>query len=155
MDCVAVDGDGDSFEGRGLAEALDQNEDCGRLRIEKSGFVADDDVVEEDVDVGNLEGVEGCDECRGQRCLISALSQHLQDTPDLHDFGHANACWGSSSFIWLLSLLRWTIGATELHTAEEPRSLLMDRNHALCRWRISLLISTLTSSGVGLESGTV
>ena len=67
MDGVAVDGDGDTFHGRRLAQALYQNEDSWRLSIEKASFVADDDVVEEDVDVGDFERVEGRHKGVGKR----------------------------------------------------------------------------------------
>ena len=58
---VAVDHDGDAFRDCRLTEALNQDKDGRRLRIEEPSLVADDDMVEHDVNVGHLERVERCD----------------------------------------------------------------------------------------------
>jgi hypothetical protein len=59
MDCEAVDEDRKSFLGGCLAEALHEDEDDGRLGVKEACVVAHHDVVEQDVDVGNLVGVKG------------------------------------------------------------------------------------------------
>ena len=54
MDCEAVDDDREALGSRCLAEALHQNENCRCLRVEKTRVVAEHDIVEHDVDVGDF-----------------------------------------------------------------------------------------------------
>ena len=99
MNRVAVHHHGNAFLGGRLAQALDEDEDGGRLRVKKPGFVADHHMVEHDVNVGDLVGVEGRDEGVGQRCLVATLHQQLQYAADLHYARHAEA------LAWLLLIL--------------------------------------------------
>jgi len=59
MDCEAVNEDRESFLGGSLAEALHEHEDDGRLGVKQTCVVTHNYVVQQDVDVGNLVGVEG------------------------------------------------------------------------------------------------
>ena len=91
MNCVAIHHHWDAFLGGRLAQSLNENEHSGRLRVEEPGFVANHHMVEHDVNVWDLVGVERSDESVGQRCLIATLDQQLQNAADLHDAGHAEA----------------------------------------------------------------
>ena len=53
--------------------------------------MADNHMVEHDVNIWDLVRVEGSDESVGQQCLIATLDQQLQNAADLHDAGHAEA----------------------------------------------------------------
>ena len=58
VDSETVDEDGVAFLGSGLAEALEQDEDAGGLRVVQSGIVAAHDVVQENVYVGHFVRVK-------------------------------------------------------------------------------------------------
>ena len=76
--------DWESILGRPLAEAFEQDEDGWCLFFIKSGIVAHDDVVQDDVDVWNFMTVEWCDEGIS-RCIEVPLGDHqLNDIADLN-----------------------------------------------------------------------
>ena len=60
MNRVAVDDDWKALLCCHLAEALQEDKDGGRLCIVEAGIVADNDVVEEDIDVWHLVRVKWC-----------------------------------------------------------------------------------------------
>lgn len=60
MDCEAVDDDRKTLRSRCLAEALHQNDDGRCLRVEKTRVVAEHDIVEHDIDVGDFVRVKRC-----------------------------------------------------------------------------------------------
>ena len=49
--------------------------------------MAHDNVVEQNVDVGNLMRLERCNQCVGVRDLIALRRNELQDEADLDNFG--------------------------------------------------------------------
>ena len=63
MDSEAVDDDRESFLCSRLAEAFHKNEDSRRLSFMKTRILAQNHIVEADVDVGNFVRMEGCDHC--------------------------------------------------------------------------------------------
>ena len=58
VDSVAVNDDWEAFLSSGLAEALHENEDYRGLCVVQTSVMANHNVVEQDVDVGDLSRVE-------------------------------------------------------------------------------------------------
>ena len=77
MDSVAVDHDRDAFLSSSLAKALYEDEHSRRLCVKEASFMTNHDMVEHDVNVGNLVRMERSDESVGHRCLITTLDEQL------------------------------------------------------------------------------
>ena len=63
VDREAVDDDREPFLRGGLAEPFHKNENSRCLSFMQARILAQNHIVEEDVDVGNFVRMEGCDHC--------------------------------------------------------------------------------------------
>ena len=95
VDCEAINENRVSLLCGRLAEALEEDEDAGRLRVVQPGVVAADDVVEQDVDVGRLVRVERCDDLVRVRDDVTLGCHQLEDEADLNDLGLVEGRGGS------------------------------------------------------------
>ena len=103
--------DWESILGRPLAEAFEQDEDGWCLFFIKSGIVAHDDVVQDDVDVWNFMAVEWCYE-GVSRCIEVPLGDHQLN--DIADLNRLFLVW-SELVVQLALRILWLIIIAALH----------------------------------------
>ena len=96
---------------RPLAEAFQEDEHGWRLFFIKSGIVAHDDVVQDDVDVWNFMAVEWCDE-GVSRCIEVPLGYHELD--DIADLNRLFLVW-SELVVQLALRILWLIIIAAFH----------------------------------------
>ena len=87
MNCTTVDEHWISLLSSHLTEALNQNKNARRLLIVQPRIVADNHVVQQNVDVGGFVRVERRDEGVRVRDEVALGCNHLQNEAYLYDFG--------------------------------------------------------------------